>query len=175
MAEVEKALTLALALGGLDKKLTKDAVAIYNKWQEFVQDVWGKKKIKERAGIITMRNNMISIETIKLLKAIEELCELSKAGFKPFSECNEENKGQYIFYDERKVNPDGSFKICLDVLVIEDHHDVISYYEDYAGDYRPISDYCTIGVLIDEEGPYVTIKLEDNNEIYIMEGQWDII
>lgn len=118
---------------------------------------------------------LINIETIKLIKVIEELCELSKAGIKPFSECTEKNDGQYVFYDERKQNPDGSYKICLDTLVIDEHHDVISYYEDYAGYSHPINNDCTIGVVIDEEGSHITIKLRDDNEIYIVDGQWEII
>ena len=63
MAEIEKALTLALAPGGLDKKLTKDAVAIYNKWQEFVQ-----KKIEANEQI----KDVEEIEKSKVVEEVEE-------------------------------------------------------------------------------------------------------
>lgn len=119
---------------------------------------------------------MLNIETLKLIKVIDELKELSKAGFKPFSECTEENEGQYVFFDETAVNPDGTSKICLDTMVCEDHHDIICYYEDYAGDMYSLRNECYIGVVTTEEEPFINIHLiEEGYDIVIYDGNWEII
>lgn len=119
---------------------------------------------------------MINIETLKLIKVIEELRELSKSGIKPFSECTEENNGQYVFYDERKTNPDGSYKICLDTLVIDEHHDVICHYESYAGEGHSLRNECYIGVVTTEEEPFINIHLiKEGYDIVIYDNNWEII
>ena len=115
---------------------------------------------------------MINIETVKFIKVIEELAKLSKNGIKPFSEATEINKDCFIFYDENKTNIDGSYKICLDMMICEGHHDVISYYENYKGDNNPVDEFM-YGVVIDEDGDtYVNIKLSDDEDIIIENGEW---
>lgn len=118
---------------------------------------------------------MIDVKTLKLIKIIDELKELSKNGIKPFSECTEENDGQYVFYDENALNPDETHKICLDTIVCEEHHDVICYYEDYAGDTYSLRDECYIGVVTTEEEPFINIHLKDGHDIIIYDGNWEII
>lgn len=115
---------------------------------------------------------MINIETVRFIKIIEELTKLSKNGIKPFSEATEINRNFYIFYDENNVNVDGSYKICLDMVLIGDHHDVISYYENYIASSDP-KDQFLYGVMIDEDDDkYIKIKISDDEDIIIENGKW---
>lgn len=116
---------------------------------------------------------MINIKTVKFIKVIEELAKLSKNGIKPFSKATEINQDYFIFYDENETNLDGSYKICLDMMVCEGHHDVISYYENYIGNNNPVGEVI-YGVVIDEDGnKYVNIKLSDDDEDIVIEnGEW---
>lgn len=115
---------------------------------------------------------MINIETIKFIKIIEELTKLSKNGIKPFSEATYTNQDLYIFYDENNTNVDGSYKICLDMVLICDHHDVVSYYESYIDANDP-KDQFLYGVVIDEDdNKYVKIKISDYEDIIIENGEW---
>ena len=116
---------------------------------------------------------MINIQTVKFMKLIEDLKELSRNGIKPFSECTENNKNEYVFYDEKATNSDGTYKICLDICVCKGHHDIISYYEHYKGDRNAVDEFI-YGIALDESGSsYINIKMSASEDIVIENGNWD--
>lgn len=115
---------------------------------------------------------MVNIETVKFIKAVEELAQLSNNGIKPFTEATLENRNDFVFYDKNKKNINGSYKICLDMCLAENHHDVISYYEDYKGISNSINEFI-YGVIIDDDGnKYIEIKLNDDEYIIVEDGKW---
>ena len=120
------------------------------------------------------RDKMINVETIKFIKMLDALAELSKNGIEPFEKANESTWRNKIFYDTRKPATEEGYKVVLDACIIDDphcyHHDIISYYDSDSFEY-------TIGVIIDEEGnPYVKVKLLlSGYTIVIAYGDWHIV
>ena len=119
---------------------------------------------------------MLNVETIVFMKMLEELCELSKNGYAPFSEAKSSTVHTKVFYDDTKEDEYG-FPIPLMTLVDDDidgcHHDVISYYESYIEqetEYR-------VRVCFDDDGePSINIWFSNSDyEISIYNGKWRII
>ena len=111
---------------------------------------------------------MINIETIKFMRMLDELAELSLEGIEPFDNATPSTWGSKIFYDTSAEFDGGGYKMVLEAWVSKDHHDIISYYDDNG------SFEYTIKVIVDEEGiPYVDIKLLiSDSEIVIERGRW---
>ena len=117
------------------------------------------------------RDKMINIETIKFIKMLDELAELSKNGIESFDKANESTWRNKIFYDTRKPAAEGGYKVVLDACILDDphcyHHDVISYYDSDNYEYN-------VRIKIDEDSnPYVEVRLLISGDIAIVEnGSW---
>ena len=109
---------------------------------------------------------MINVDTIKMMKLIEDFTERSKNGIVPFSKITSENQDYYISYDEHVKNAGGrSYKVPAGTCLALEHHDVYCYYGDD-------EDY-TMGVVIEEDGQkYVEIKFNNDDIIIIENGEW---
>ncbi len=120
-------------------------------------------------------DEMINIETIMFMKMLEELCELSKGGFAPFSEAKSSTVHTKVFYDETQGDEKG-YPIALMTCVDDDldgcHHDIISYYESYIDN----ADEYSVRACEYEEGMFeiqITFRLSDIM-IGIEDGEWSI-
>ena len=111
---------------------------------------------------------MININTIKFMKRLDELAELSKYGIEEFDNATEETIDQKIFYDKDFEN-----KIVMDACICDDpkcyHHDVISFFES--------SEYvANVEFSEDDNKPYIIVKLlACEEEIVIEDGRWYVV
>lgn len=115
------------------------------------------------------RDKMINIETIRFVRMLDELSELTKNGILPFEEANENNYIDRLFYDTNAIEGDG-YRIVLDARVIDDtqnyHHDVISYYDSDSFEYK-------IRAIVSEEDIYIKVTLLVSEDFIIIEnGHW---
>ena len=117
------------------------------------------------------RDKMINVETIKFIKMLDELAQLSLKGVVPFEKATKETCGEKIFYDTKTVDGEAGYRIVLDACVIDDpqcyHRDIISYYDSDSMEY-------TARVMIDEESnPYVSVELLISGDTIVIEnGSW---
>lgn len=79
---------------------------------------------------------------------------------------------KYIFYDEKSETENG-FPIVCDMVVDEDHHDVISTFDQYIN----IDDEYTVRIRFNEaEDNYASIEIRlDDDIIEIDETGWYIV
>ena len=115
---------------------------------------------------------MINVETIKFVKMLDELAELSKKGIEPFESATEETYGTRVFYDEKSLAREKGYKIVLDACIWDNpecyHHDIISYYDSDSLEYK-------VRVMIDEDGAFIVVTLVMSDSIVIIEnGGWHI-
>ena len=114
---------------------------------------------------------MINVETIKFVRMLNELAELTKKGIVPFEEANQENRNDKVFYDSKAIDGEEGYKVVLDACIVDDpqwyHHDIISYYDSHSLEYQ-------VRVIIDEESmPYISVKLIISGDIIVIEnGSW---
>ena len=113
------------------------------------------------------RDKMINIETIKFIKLLDELAEMSSNGIESFEKANQDNHRDKIFYDEKSKDGKGGYRIVLDSFVRDDHHDIKSFYDSLSNEYD-------IKVIINEVGsPCVKIAfIKSEEEIVIENGVW---
>ena len=117
------------------------------------------------------RDKMINVETIKFVRMLNELAELTKKGIVPFEEANQENRNDKVFYDSNAIDGEEGYKVVLDACIVDDpqwyHHDIISYYDSHSLEYQ-------VRVIIDEESmPYISVKLIISGDIIVIEnGSW---
>ena len=117
------------------------------------------------------RDKMINVETIKFVKLLDKLAELTENGIEEFANATQDNYDEKIFYDVNSVDADGRYKIVLDSCLLDDpecyHHDAISYYKSTHGDY-------SVRVEIDEDNkPFVVVSLTESDEMIVIEdGEW---
>ena len=109
----------------------------------------------------------INVNTLRCLSMVNELAELIPNGIKPFSECNIKNKHNHIFY----YDDNGEYKIVLDSCVDEQHHDIISNYDDYC------NHTCEVRVMDPDDEPYIAISFlhEDDTLIIEPDGTWHMV
>ena len=114
---------------------------------------------------------MINVETIKFIKMLDELAELSKNGIESFDKASENTWRNKIFYDTRKPATEDGYKVVLDACILDDphcyHHDVISYYDSDNYEYN-------VRIKIDEDSnPYIEVRLLISGDTAIVEnGSW---
>ena len=117
------------------------------------------------------RDKMINIETIKFVRLLNELAEMSSNGIETFEKANQDNYREKIFYDEKSNDGRNGYRVVADACLVDDpkcyHHDIISYFDDISNEYD-------IKVIIDEDGiPYVNIAfIKSEEEIVIENGVW---
>lgn len=111
------------------------------------------------------RDSMINLKTMKFMKKLDWLAELSKNGIEEFSNATEKTYQQKLFYCKDFDN-----KLVLDACIWDDeecyHHDIISFFED--------TEYVA-KIRFDEENnkPFVEITLGDyEDQIIIEDGSW---
>ena len=113
------------------------------------------------------RDKMINVETIKFIKMLDELAELSKNDIKEFSEATQDNRYEKIFYDINSEDEDGRYKVVKNLCVDDNHHDIRSYYD---------SDYNEFFVRVEfnqNNTPSIVIFLPESEEtIAIEDGKW---
>ena len=114
------------------------------------------------------------MQTIKFFKMLDTLSKMSEGKFIPFGSLTPENireSDRNVFYDEKSSADkyEVGYKIPLDFLVDDNHHDIISYFEGYA---RTDFEY-TVRVKFDEdENPYIEVAAQ-GEYIIIEDGDWD--
>jgi hypothetical protein len=112
---------------------------------------------------------------------IDVLKEMSKGKYIPFSKyTGEEDYEENVVYDDIHPNEDGTYRLPLDIVVNELHHDIISYFEDFC---TPDFGY-EVRVNIDEEDEdlsFIAItehnpfkKEIDKTVIFIQNGNWQV-
>lgn len=113
----------------------------------------------------------VNIQTVKFMKMLDELAELTTDVFTDFDELTQEQvEGECgIIYDKSNCNDNGGYKVVLDILIDNDHHDIISYFEDYCdcGGY-------TVSVMEDEENAddkWIQVDI-DGECIVVENGSW---
>lgn len=115
---------------------------------------------------------MINLETIKLIRMLEDLAVQTANGIRPFAEMNEANRNDFVFYQEVE-DEEGNYPVVLDAMIIDDpdcyHHDIVSLYDSDTDEY-------TIRVIKDDvEGTYVRVRLALSfEEIIVEDGRWYI-
>ena len=116
---------------------------------------------------IIRRDKMINVETVKLVKLVEDLAKRSLNGIKPFDDATEETKDLNIFYDTNKFDDDGYFVVywsCVDSW----HHDIRSYYDSVSNGYK------VRAIISEVASPSIRITLHGSNEaILISDGNWE--
>lgn len=110
----------------------------------------------------------INIQTVKFLKMLEELAELTNDEFTEFESLTQEQIEWEcgIIYDKNNTNENGSYKVVLDLLITEEHHDIISYFDSYCD-----CDEYTVGVMEDEDGMYIQVDIGEES-IIVEKGVW---
>lgn len=114
---------------------------------------------------------MINFETIKFMKLLDELAELTEEGIEPFENATEGTIRTKIFYDASQADEKGGYRIVCESCILDDpdcfHHDIISYMDEGSHEYK-------IRVLFDEdEKPYILVELWISEEVIIVEdGYW---
>ena len=116
------------------------------------------------------RDKMINIETIRFMKMLDELAELSENGISPFEEATQATYQNQVFYDARQIDGDEGYRVVQEAYILDDpkcfHHDIISYYDQGSLEYK-------IRVIIDEEGAYIEVKLLYSDSIIVIDkGSW---
>lgn len=117
------------------------------------------------------RDKMINLETIKFIREIERIAELTVGGIEPFENATEETYEDKLFYDSKSLNDENEYKVVLDACIVDDpecyHHDIISYYGEDKLEY-------SVRVIDDEDdGCYVEIRFAISDEIIVIEnGSW---
>ncbi len=116
----------------------------------------------------SMGSDMTIADVMRLEKLRDGLIEASKNGYIEFDKASINDLDQ-IMYDKNRYTAAGGYKIVLDSLIDENHHDAISYYGD------PYNRYDIMLCFYEDDGePYVRIAFEDGTEITIDENGWDI-
>ena len=113
---------------------------------------------------------MINIETLKFVKMLDELAELSRNGIEPFENATEETYRTKVFYDKTPLVDERGYRVVLDACIWDNpdcyHHDIVSYYDSRNSEYK-------IRVLIDEEGAYIEVFLLISEDAIVIEnGMW---
>ena len=117
------------------------------------------------------RDKMINIETIKFVKMLDELAELTKGGIFEFKKATQDDRNsRKVFYDQETQDSDGNYKVVLDMCIIDDpeciHHDAVSYYDSATEEF-------TVRAVINEDDTYIIVKfLNSENQIIIEDGRW---
>lgn len=117
------------------------------------------------------RDKMINVETIKFVKMLDKLAELTKGGIFNFKKATQDDvNSSKIFYDEEAQDDDGNYKVVLDMCIIDDseciHHDAVSYYDSYTKEF-------TVRAVTNEDDTYIIVKfLNSKDEIVIENGSW---
>ena len=111
----------------------------------------------------------INIQTVKFMKMLDELAELTTDEFTAFENLTQEQiEGECgIIYDKNNRNENGGCRVVLDLLIDENHHDIISYFEDYCdcGTY-------SVGVMDeDEDDLWIQVDI-DGESIVVEKGVW---
>lgn len=118
------------------------------------------------------RDKMINVETIKFIKLMDELAQLTLNGIEPFEKADEENFGSKIFYDAKTeiARYDAKeYKIVWDACIDMCHHDIISYYDNS-------NEYTIRAVVTEDDGVYLLVSLIlSEAEIIIEKGAWYFI
>ncbi len=110
------------------------------------------------------RDGMINIETLKFIKLLESLKKKTAVGIKPFSAVSAEDFDCIVTYDDSQSDEEGNYKIVSEACFMEDHHDIMAYYED--------TDEYEIRVQI-EDGAFVAVKMKKSDTLIIIEnGEW---
>ena len=120
------------------------------------------------------RDKMINVETIRFMRMLDELAELTKEGIDDFANATEENVHSKVFYDPETIDEEGRYRVVWGTCVIDEpgceHHDVYSYYDSYVED----GTY-DVKVVFDEEvNDYYVLVTFPNlyDEIVIEDGKW---
>lgn len=107
----------------------------------------------------------INWQSIKLMKTMDELAELTEAGFREFDKATWEDKDVFVLVDREKADEHGA-PIVLDSLIDELHHDAISYFDSLFDD--------VIFRVVDQgdESFIIVRSLCSNDEVCIDRGRW---
>ena len=116
------------------------------------------------------RDMMLNIETMKFIKKLDRLAELSINGIVPFDEADQTTYHTKVFYDLRSEEA-GKYKVVLDACIVDDpkcyHHDIISYYGSDTLEYE------VRVITFEDEEPYIEVKLLYSDDIIVIEnGAW---
>ena len=112
------------------------------------------------------------MQTIRFIKMLEMLAKMSKGKYVSFNDFpyvidDKENNVIYVENDSADKYTEG-YRIPLDVRADELHHDIISYFDDYAD--MPFN--YTVRVKFTEENePYIEV-VGDDECIIIENGEW---
>lgn len=113
----------------------------------------------------------INIQTVKFMKMLEELAELTTDEFTAFEDLTQEQiEGECgIIFDQKNRNENGGYRVVLDMLIDEDRHDIFSYFEDYCD-----CEGYSVSVMEDEENPddkWIQVDI-DGESIVVENGVW---
>ena len=117
------------------------------------------------------RDKMINLETIKFIKEMDRLAELTFNGIEPFGNATQDTFDSKLYYDERIIDGENGHMVVADACVVDApdcyHHDIISYYGCDILEYK-------VRVINDEDdGPYVMVEFVINDDIIVIEnGRW---
>ena len=114
---------------------------------------------------------MINVETMKLMKDLDNLAELCTSGISDFSEATEENAYSKVFYDGNCPDENGEYPVVLQSCIIDNpeciHHDIVCYYDSDTSEY-------TIRAATDDDGQmYIVVKFTLSDRMIVVEnGHW---
>ena len=126
----------------------------------------------EMIKLQSRRDQMINTETLMLLDKMNRLGELFKKGYKDFSDIPQDGSFEGIIYDGKHPDDEGGYPIALDIINMAEHHDIISTYDDFNGQY-------TIRLYLPAEeenaANYIWVKFpfdEDHSITIYEDGSW---
>lgn len=110
---------------------------------------------------------MINVETIKFVKMLDDLAGKSSIGIEPFSAVSSYNYfDKVVCYDDRNTDEDGNYRLILQSVIDECHHNIMAYIEDTL-DYK-VRVHCSR-----KDGDYIEVVLPDSDtSIVIEDGRW---
>lgn len=127
-----------------------------------------------------MKTNEI-MNAVAFVGYLNELAAMSGNGFFPFSQCNPENQDEWsqgiVYIDKPQsgvpthIEPND---IAADILIDENHHDVISSWDSIFSDLCDSPCEVTIGGL-EYNDPHICVSAEDSDILIVVEnGTWHL-
>lgn len=112
----------------------------------------------------------VNISTIKFIGILNDLSSRLQNGIIAFNDFSETSERYQIIYDSTKRDPLG-FPIVLDCCVIDEHHDIVSYYDSYI--IEECNLYPQVRLVLDEDNsPYIIVHVDSTTEFIVIESSW---
>ena len=135
----------------------------------------GDLRYNVQNGIVDPTRKAMVLQEFEHFRSIAPkrfLGKLFKKGYKDFSDIPQDGSFEGIIYDGKHPDDEGGYPIALDIINMAEHHDIISTYDDFNGQY-------TIRLYLPAEeenaANYIWVKFpfdEDHSITIYEDGSW---